>query len=317
MNIVVLDAATLGIGLDLSPFNKFGDVTVFQNTDYSELVSHAGNADVVIVNKMSLGENEFVKLPKLKLICLSATGFDNIDVKSAEQRGIAVTNVPEYSTKSVAQHTFSILLYQLQSLKFYDNYVLNREYSGKSSFTNIEKSWTEIAGKNWGIIGMGNIGRSVAKIAKAFGANVFWTSTSGAKRQEEYPEIPFKELLKSCDIISIHSPLNNKTRDLISHNEFKLVKKNLILLNLGRGGIINEEALAKALDEDVIAGACLDVVTSEPINDDNPLVNMKKREKLLITPHIAWASLEARNCVIQQICENMKAFFNGEKRNRV
>ncbi|QEN03957.1 D-2-hydroxyacid dehydrogenase [Thiospirochaeta perfilievii] len=317
MNLAILDAATLGMDLDLTPFNKFGDVTIYQSTSNQELVSHGYNADILILNKFVLGEEEFKKLPNLKLVCLTATGYNNIDVEKAKIYNIRVTNVEGYSTNSVAQHTFSMLLYQLQHLKYYDEYIKSGSYQGSKTFTHIERSWTEISGKTWGIIGLGNIGRSVAKIAKSFGANVIYTSTSGVKREEEYTEVTLKELLTKSDIISIHAPLNSKTDNLISIKEFLLVKKNLIILNLGRGGIINEKALAHAIDNGLISGACIDVLTSEPVKDDNPLVNLKNKDKLFITPHIAWASIEARNRVVSEICENITSFLNGEERNWV
>lgn len=316
-NIVILDAATLGIDLDLTPLNQFGDVTIYQSTSNQELESHAGKADIIILNKLNIREPEFKKLPNLKLICLTATGYNNIDILKAKEYGVVITNVIGYSTNSVAQHTFSMLLYQMQHLKYYDNYIKNKKYSENKSFTNIERSWNEISGKNWGIIGMGNIGHQVAKIGSAFGANMFYTSLSGVKREESYKELTLKELLKKCDIISIHAPLNSKTENLISNKEFQYVKKNLIILNLGRGGIINEAALANAIDTDLIAGACIDVLTSEPVKPENPLVNIIKKEKLFITPHIAWASIEARNSVITEICENIIAFNSGIIRNGV
>lgn len=317
MEIVILDANTLGRDLDLSPLNKFGDIVIYQYTKEENILDHCKNAEVIILNKVVLGEREFKNLPKLKLICLTATGYNNIDIEKAEEFNIAVCNVAGYSTDSVAQHTFSMLLYQLQHLKYYDNYIKAGKYSESSTFTHIEKTWNEINGKNWGIIGMGNIGRKVAQIATAFGANITYYSTSGIKRDEEYLEQTLEELLKSSDIISIHAPLNENTKNLIGEKEFQIVKKNLIILNLGRGGIINEEALSEAIDSDKIHGACIDVLTQEPVNPDNPLVNVKNSNKLFITPHIAWASIEARNRVVSEICLNIESFEEGKERNRV
>lgn len=317
MNIIVLDAGTLGKDLDLSPFNEFGDVTIYQSTKQEDIVSQCKDSQVIILNKVVMGEAEFKELPELKLICLTATGYNNIDTAKAKEYNIAVCNVAGYSTESVTQHTFSMLLYQMQHLNYYDNYIKSGKYSGSPTFTHIEKTWNEINGKNWGIIGMGNIGRSVGSIAKAFGANVYYTSTSGVKRDEDFPEKSLDYLLSKSDIISIHAPLNDQTKDLISTKEFKKVKNNLILLNLGRGGIVNEEALAKAIDNDQILGACVDVLTTEPVVPENPLVNIEKKDKLFITPHIAWASIEARNRVVYEICENIRAFDKGESRNRV
>ncbi|MGL1893291.1 MAG: D-2-hydroxyacid dehydrogenase [Spirochaetaceae bacterium] len=317
MNIVILDAATLGKDLNLSSFNDLGEVTTYQFTSDSDVLKHSKNADVLVLNKVDLREKEFRALPKLKLICLTATGYNNIDTIKAKEFGITVCNVTNYSTESVAQHTFSMLLYQLQHLKYYDNYIKNREYNNNIVFTTIEQSWNEIHGKNWGIIGLGNIGRKVANIADAFGANIFFTSTTGIKRDEDYTEVSLKVLMKTCDIISIHAPLNNRTIDLISFPELELAKKNLIIMNLGRGGIINEEALAYALDNDQIKAACIDVLTTEPVKNDNPLINIVQKEKLFITPHIAWASIESRNRVISEICKNISAYFSGNIRNQV
>lgn len=317
MNIVILDASTLGSDLDLSPFNEYGDVTIYQTTSSEEIIDHGKNSQIIILNKVRLGEDEFKRLPDLKLICLTATGYNNIDTIKAKEYGIAVCNVAGYSTESVAQHTFSMLLYQMQHLNYYDNYIKEGKYSGSSKFTHIDRTWNEISGKKWGIIGLGNIGRSVAKIATSFGADVVYTSTSGVKRDEDYPEKSLDYLLSRCDIISIHAPLNDNTKDLISKKEFKKVKDNLILLNLGRGGIVNEKALASAIDNDLILGACIDVFTSEPMEPDNPLLCVKNRDKLFMTPHIAWASIEARNRVVIEICENIKSFEKGEERNRV
>lgn len=317
MSTVILDAATLGVDLDLTPFNQFGDLTIFQSTSKDKIIDNCKDATIVILNKVVMGGEEFSKLKSLKIICLTATGYNNIDTIAAKKAGIAVCNVAGYSTDSVAQHTIAMLLYQMQHLKYYDDYIKDGCYSNSPIFTHIERPWSEIKGKKWGIIGMGNIGRKVAGIGTAFGAEISYFSTSGVKRNEDYPEISMDQLIKESDIISIHAPLNQKTLNLISFKQLNNCKKNLILLNLGRGGIVNEEALAQAIDNNLIAGACIDVLTSEPVKSDNPLVNLKNKENLYITPHIAWASLEARNKVVSEICENIKAFENGIERNRV
>lgn len=317
MKIVVLDAASLGKDIDLTPFNKYGDVTIYGSTSKDQVVNHSKDADILILNRIELGKEEFSKLPKLKLVCLTATGYNNIKTDAAKEHGVAVANVVGYSTESVAQHTFGMLLYFMQHIRFYDDYIIDRKFVGNPVFSYMERSWNEINGKKWGIIGMGNIGRRVAKIASTFGANVSYTSVSGVKRLEEYPEKTLKELLSSSDIISIHAPINDKTRDLISTKEFLIVKNNLIILNLGRGGIINEKALANALDKNLVAGACLDVLVDEPLPLDNPLMNIQNREKLLITPHIAWASIESRQRLIQDMCLNIEAFISGKPRNLV
>lgn len=317
MNIKILDAATLGDDLDLTSINSFGDVTIYQSSSKDELFRHAEEADVLILNKVEIRKPDFPKLPNLKLICLTATGYNNIDIDAAREANVRVCNVAGYSTESVAQHTFSMLLYMLQHMRFYDDYVREGRYEGSPVFTYIEESWHEIKGQKWGIIGYGNIGRRVASIANEFGADLCYYSTSGVKREENIPCVSLETMLKSCDIISIHAPLNDKTRDLIGEKEFTQVKKNLIILNLGRGGIINEQALADAIDNNFIQAACVDVTTTEPIVDTNPLVKIKNRDKLLLTPHIAWASIEARNKVIEEICKNINAFINGLDRNNI
>lgn len=317
MKIAVLDANTLGSDLDLSLFNRYGLVTVFGNTLPEELENHARDKEVLILNKVILGEKELSALPSLKIICLTATGYNNIDTEAAHRHGVAVCNVAGYSTESVVQHTFSMLFYTLQHLSYYDNYVKEGSWSFSSTFTHIHKTWNEIAGKKWGIIGLGNIGRRVAEVASAFGAQVVYYSTSGVTRDEAWPSVSLDELLSECDIISIHAPLNQKTNNLLAMNELKKMKKSAILLNLGRGGIVNEQDLADALDNETIAYACTDVLTQEPVNADNPLMTLKKKENLFVTPHIAWASIEARNTVLKEICLNIDAFIRGEKRNRV
>jgi len=210
-----------------------------------------------------------------------------------------------------------MLFYLLEHLRYYDDYVKSGEYSKSDIFTHLGKPFWEVHGKTWGIIGLGTIGRRVGEVAESFGANVIYTSTSGVDREEKYPRYELDELLKTSDIVSIHAPLNKNTENLITYDKLKLMKKHAILLNLGRGKIVNEPDLVRALDEDLIGGAGLDVLEHEPINADNPLLKVKNKEKLLITPHIAWTSIEARKKLIREIAENIRAFLNGKIRNRV
>jgi len=314
---VILDAKTLGNDIDLSGFSQFGEVEIFQTTKPEETLERVKDKDIVITNKVIIDKNIIDNAPNLKLICVAATGVNNIDIKYAKQRGIQVRNVAGYSTESVVQHTFAMLFYLLENLRYYDDYVKSGEYAKSDIFTHLGKPFWEVRGKTWGIIGLGTIGRKVADVASSFGANIIYYSTSGVERKEKYPRVSLEELLKTSDIVSIHAPLNEKTKGLIGYEQIKLMKPTAYLLNLGRGGIVIEEDLAKALDESLIAGAGLDVLEKEPIAEDNPLLKIKNKEKLFITPHIAWTSIEARKTLINEIIENIKAFLEGKDRNRV
>lgn len=317
MKIVFLDAKTVGNDISLDIFKQFGEFTAYQTTKREEVINRVKNAEIVITNKVIIDKYVIDNAPELKLICVAATGYNNIDVEYSKEKGIAITNVAGYSTESVVQHTFALLFYILEHLKYYDEYVKSGEYAKSDIFTHLDKPFWEINGKIWGIIGLGTIGRRVAKVAESFGANVIYTSTSGIDRKEDYPKVELDELLKISDIVSIHAPLNDKTGNLITYRKLKLMKSNAILLNLGRGGIVNETDLARALDENLIGGAGLDVLEKEPINADNPLLKIKNKDKLFITPHIAWTSVEARKKLINEIAENIKSFLEGKIRNRI
>ncbi len=317
MKIVILDAKTLGNDIDLSLFNEFGNVVVYDVTKPEETIDRVKDAEIVITNKVVMNKDVMDSAERLKLICVAATGTNNVDIEYARKKGIAVTNVAGYSTESVVQTTFGMLFYLLMNLRYYDDYVKSSQYSKSEIFTHLGKPFWEINGKRWGIIGLGTIGRRVGEVAESFGCEVVYASTSGVKRKERFPELPLEELLKTSDIVSIHAPLNERTRNLITIDRLKLMKPTAILLNLGRGGIVNERDLAEALDKGIIAAAGLDVLEREPIYPDNPLLKVKNREKLLITPHIAWTSIEARNRLVKEIAENIRAFLKGERRNRV
>ncbi len=317
MKIVFLDAKTVGDDVDLRVLEGFGDLIVYPTTAPSELGERIYDADIIITNKVVIDKKAMDNAPNLKLICVAATGTNNVDIRYAKEKGIAVTNVAGYSTESVVQHTFSMLFYLLEHLKYYDEYVKSGNYAQSDIFTHLGRPFWEIYQKRWGIIGLGTIGRRVAQVAKAFGAEVVYYSTSGVKRKEDFPQVSLQELLSTSDVVSIHAPLNERTKNLITYKELKLMKPSAILLNLGRGGIVNEQDLARALDEDLIAGAGLDVLEKEPIDPDNPLLKIKNPEKLFITPHIAWTSIEARQRLINEIAKNIEAFLNGAVRNRV
>ncbi|WP_456465970.1 D-2-hydroxyacid dehydrogenase [Persephonella sp.] len=317
MKVVILDAKTLGDDIELGIFQQFGDLEVYPTTDPSQLFERIQDADIIITNKVVIDREAINAARNLKLICVAATGYNNVDVLYAKEKGIAVTNVAGYSTESVVQTTFGMLFYLLMHLRYYDDYVKSGKYAMSDIFTHLGKPFWEINGKRWGIIGLGTIGRRVAQVAESFGCDVIYYSTSGIEREEKYPKYPLDELLKTSDIISIHAPLNEKTKNLITIKELGMMKKHALLLNLGRGGIVSERDLAVALDSDLIGGAGLDVLEKEPIDPNNPLLKIKNKEKLLITPHIAWTSIEARKKLVNEIVENIKAFLNGGIRNRV
>lgn len=316
MKICVLDAKTIG-DISLLPFEKFGELIVYDITNPEQVEERIIDVDIIITNKIQLNEQNLKKAKNLKLICITATGTNNIDLEYAAKNNIAVTNVAGYSTHSVTQHTFAMLFYLLEQLRFYDEYVKSGAYTDSETFTFIARTFWEVRNKTWGIIGMGAIGKAVAEIAKAFGANIIYYSTSGKNTDTGYSNVDLEELLRQSDIISIHAPLNEDTKQLLTYNEMSMMKKNCILINVGRGGIINERDLAKILDEEKILGAALDVLEQEPMNKGNPLLNVKDKSRLLITPHIAWASTEARTLLIQEVAGNIEAFLSGEKRNRV
>ncbi len=317
LKISILDAKTLGQDIDLAVFERFGEVTIHQTTTAEQVAERIKDQDIVIINKVMLEENNLKYANRLKLICIAATGTNNVDLAYAEKNNIAVTNVAGYSTDSVAQHTFAMLFYLLHKLSYYDNYVRSGEYVKNDIFTELTQPFGELKGKRWGIIGLGTIGKSVAHIAQAFGSEIVYFSTSGRNNDQVYHRLELEELLKTSDIISIHAPLNAKTKNLFTYEKMKLMSPDSILLNVGRGGIINEGDLARILNEGLIGGAALDVLEMEPIEEDNPLLKVKNKEKLLITPHIAWASVEARNRLIEEIILNIEAFLAGKERNRV
>lgn len=317
MNIVILDANTLGNDLDLSVFEDLGHVTIHGFTAPEEVVSRIKDMDVIIVNKVLLNASNLSQAPSVKLICLTATGTNNIDKTYTNPHGIVVSNVVGYSTESVAQHTFSMLFYLYEKLAYYDHYVKSGTYSGDTLFTHFGQVFHELKGKTWGIIGMGNIGRRVARIAEAFGCKIIYYSTSGRNTEQAYEQVPLDQLLAESDVISIHAPLNENTQGLIDYEAMHLMKPSAILLNLGRGTIVNEKDLHQALNDHLIAGAGLDVLEYEPMNKDNPLLEIQDSSKLLITPHIAWASVEARNRVVQEVKANIQGFIQGSPRNQV
>ena len=304
----MLDAKTLGSASILSKIANHGELKLYDSTNPSSTIEHIGDAKIVITNKALVDRNVMQSCPKLKLICVSATGMNNVDLQAAEELGIKVKNAVGYSSGSVAQHTFAMILKLIHQVDYYDDYVKSGAYSENDIFTHYGPSFFELQGKSFGIIGLGNIGKTVAKIASGFGSKVYYYSTSGANNDADYTQLELEELLKSCDIVSIHAPLNERTKNLISAHELTIMKPESILVNVGRGGIVDEKALANAIDQNEIGGACIDVYSSEPIEPDNPLLKVKDPKKLILTPHNAWTSVESREKLIDIVCENIKAF---------
>ena len=313
----MLDTAALGDDVDLSVFEKLGNVTKYRNTQPDEVVERAGNADVVLTNKVAFKKAELDALPKLKYIGINATGTNNIDLEYAGKKGITVTNVKGYSTDAVVQHTFALLFYVYEKLRYYDDFVKSGAYSDCGCFTHFDRKFFELKGKTWGIVGLGEIGRGVAQIAGAFGCRVIYYSTSGRNNNSDYERVEFDKLLAESDIISIHAPLNNDTNGLFDGAAFDKMKSSAVLINVGRGPIVKDGDLAEALMENKIAAAALDVVSVEPIEKNNPLMQLKDSEKLIITPHIAWAPCETRQRLVNEVYLNLLAFTRGEKRSVV
>lgn len=306
MNIVLLETASLGKGVDLSGFSKLGRVTSYSLSTVEETKERVKDADIVVINKIPMNETTLCGATHLKAICLTATGMNNIDFDYVNKRGIAVRNVRGYSTASVVQHTFAMLFYLYEHLPAYDAYVASGEYAKSPTFCHLEPSFHELAGKTFGIAGLGEIGRGVAKVASAFGCHVIYYSTGGQNNNPDYERVEWDEFLRRSDVISIHAPLNEKTFHLFNAEAFSKMKANAYLLNLGRGPIVDETALADALKANRIAGACLDVLETEPLPIASPLYDSGLAGRLFITPHIGWAPLEARQRCVDATLKNIR-----------
>ena len=301
MKIVFLDAKSIGEDIDLSGFDALGEVVKYDFTTDEEVPKRVADADIIIVNKVNINEKTIGGAEHVKMVCVTATGTNNLDKEYLESRRIIWHNVAGYSTESVTQHTFAIAFYLLEKLRYYDDYVKDEKYIDDTVFTHFANRFFELSGKTWGIIGLGNIGRRVAGIAKSFGCRVIYYSTSGKNHNKEYEEVDFDTLLAESDILSVHAPLDENTQNLMDKDAFEKMKNTAIFLNLGRGPIVVEADLADALEQGRIAAAGLDVLCIEPMSPDNPLRRIKDSDKLLITPHIGWASVEARTRLMQTI----------------
>lgn len=304
MKIVFLDASTMG-DTPLDEIAGYGELVCYATSTKEEAMERVRDCEVLIVNKVKVDSALIGSAPKLRLICEAATGVNNIDLTAAAAHGIPVRNVAGYSTDSVAQETFMHILSLAGSGPYFDDAVKSGSYSGSGLFTDVSHPFYELTGKTLGVIGMGAIGHKVASIAEAFGMNVIYYSTSGTSHCKDYPSVPLDELMSVSDVISVHAPYNERTAGLVSDKELRLMKPSAFIVNMGRGGIIDESALATAVDEDRIGGAALDVFVTEPVPLDNPLLHTRHPEKLRFTPHTAWASIEARARLAHCIAENI------------
>lgn len=311
MKIVFLDAATMG-DVSFAPIEQLGELVCYDRSTPEEALERVGDCEVMIINKVKVIPELIDAAPKLRLICEAATGVNNIDLAYAAQKGIPVRNAVGYSTDSVVQATFMHILSLVGNAPYFDKVVKSGDYSASGLFTDVSVNWWELAGKTIGIIGLGNIGSRVAKVAEAFGMKVCYYSTSGTSHCKDYPSLPLDELMETADVISIHAPLNERTDGLIGERELKLMKKSAFIVNMGRGGIVSEAALAMAIDEELIAGAALDVFVTEPLPQDNPLLHTRHPERLRLAPHVAWASAQARTRLTAIIADNIRTELSAK-----
>ncbi len=314
LNIVILDVASIGDDLDYSIFEPFGDVTIYDNTTEEQFEERAGNAHIILQNKYKLFEKSLVKAKNLKLVCEAATGFDNIDTKYCREHGIAVANVPGYSTECVAQLTVAMALQIIMHLPEYTSYVSSGAYTASGIANRLAPQFHELCGKTWGIVGLGNIGRKVAKIADAFGCRII-----ACKRTpiDDIECVDIDALCKRSDIISVHTPLNDGTRSLIGEKQISLMKKDAILINVARGAVLDEAAVAKAVLEGKISGFGCDVYSVEPFPPSHPYNEILALPNVCMTPHIAWGGYETRMRLLSEMAENISSFLSGNIRNRV
>lgn len=307
MNIVFLDAQTLGKGIDFSGIEKLGTLKTYELTSPAQTIERVRDAEIVITNKVIFGEQELAACPKLKLICVAATGYNNIDLAAAAKHGVAVTNVKGYSTESVAELVIAGILAFSTSIQHYHTDTQAGKWQKSASFTMINHPFHELKGKNLGIFGYGSIGKRVAELGEAFGMNVFAVRRNFVS-QRNGKRIDKQTVLRESDYISLHTPLTENTRNLFDAPELKLMKKNAVLINMARGGVVNEQALADALNQDRIRGAVVDVLTQEPPTNGNPLLGAKN---IIITPHVAWTSDESRAELMKGIVQNIQLYTEG------
>ena len=317
MKLVVLERNSAGTDVDVSCFEKFGEVVYYPNTVENNTAERVKDADIIIANKAPLNESTLKDAPNVKLICLFSTGYDSVDVEYCKSRGIKVSNVVNYCTSAVAQHTLLLAMMLSEKITYYDEYVKSGDDSAQDRFSHFDRVFNELEGKTWGIVGMGNIGRRTASLARAFGCRVIFYSASGKSTCTEYERVEFDTLLKESDILSLHCPLTDRTKHLINKDALDKMKKTAILINVARGAVVNTKDLYQALVDEKIAAAGLDVLEKEPMEVSDPLYQIKDSTRLIITPHMSWASVEARTRLVGEVVKNIEAFLDGEGRNIV
>lgn len=305
MKIVFLDAASIGEFISLKPLEELGNFTCYPFTKHDDVFERIAEADIVIANKSILGKEQIDAAKNLKLIQVAATGTNNVDIPYANSKGITVKNVAGYSTFSVAQVTMAMALSLSCHLGYYYEKVKSGSYSHGNLVSDVSRVFGEFQRLRYGIVGLGNIGSKVASFAKAFGMEVVYYSTSGHPHSVEYKAVSLEELMKTCDIISVHAPLNDRTRNLITTKQLEMAKKTAVVINLGRGGIINEEDIVNALNNNMIAGIGIDVYSKEPLPIDSPYFKIKDSTRAILTPHIGWTSEEARTALVRLMSENI------------
>ena len=312
LKIVFLDAQTLGSDISLAPVASLGEFVSYPSTKPEEVFDRIAGFDVVITNKVWMGKEQIDSSPALKLICVAATGTNNVDTAYAASKGIPVRNAVDYSTESVTQVTWMHILGLVGRARYFDDYVKSGAYSTSGCFTNAAVPFFELRGKTFGTVGLGHIGSRVAGVAESFGMKVLYYPTSGKPHSDRYEaDTDLDSFLSRCDVVSVHCPLNGRTNGLIGYEALKGMKPSAFIVNMGRGGIVVEADLARALDEGLIAGAATDVFTKEPLPAGHPYLKMQHPERLLLTPHIGWASREARICLVGKIAENIRQTFNN------
>lgn len=316
MKIVVLESLSVGEDISWDALTEFGELVLCRNLQQKDVKDIIKDADIVIPNKLLINK-DVLDGSKVKAVFEAATGYNNIDLDYCHENNITVANVSGYSTNSVVQHTFALLLSLYENLDYYNNFVKSGEYSAGNSFSHFGRSFNELAGKRYGIAGLGTIGRKVADIAEKFGCEIVYYSASGNEYDVPYKALDFQTFLETCDIISVHCPLNEKTKYLFDYNSFLKMKKEAVIVNVARGPVINENDLVRALNENLIKGAACDVFESEPLSLNSPMLTVKDNGKLFLTPHNAWGSVEARTCLISELCENIRCYLLGKPRNLV
>lgn len=314
MKIVILDSGTLGADVDLSPIKALGEVVEYKFTAPDEVADRLADADVAVLNKIKLNKDNLSDAKSLRLICVAATGYDNIEVTYCRERGIAVCNVPGYSTDSVAQLSVSMALSLVTHLDEYRGFVHSGEYSRSSSANRLEPVYHEIAGQTWGVVGGGGIGSKVAEIAQALGCRVLLCRR---QPEERYEAADIDRICRECDIISLHVPLSDSTRGMISRERIASMKDGVVIVNTARGAVCDEKAIADGVLSGKIGALGCDVYSTEPFREDHPFCAILDRPNVCLTPHMAWGSYEARNRCVRRMAENIKEFFAGNIHNRI